>query len=116
MIEIIKNKLDKMESLYVEQWKRLSEIAIFCNLDLLIDQTEKLKKTYAKIVTLKVLYDECVSHESLMNNSDNNLDFYKLIKEDLKLNYKKYCENLNNNTDLKLNYQEYFENLDNNIT
>ena len=59
-MEIIKNKLDKMESLYAEQWRRLSEIANNGNLDLLIEQTETLKKTYAKIVTLEVLYGECV--------------------------------------------------------
>lgn len=67
-MEIIKNKLDKMESLYTEQWKRLSEIANNGNLDLLIEQTEALKKTYAKIVTLEVLYGECVGADT---NSEN---------------------------------------------
>lgn len=67
-MEIIKNKLDKMESLYTEQWRRLSEIANNGNLDLLIEQTEALKKTYAKIVTLEVLYGECVGADANSGN------------------------------------------------
>lgn len=73
-MEIIKNKLDKMESLYLEQWRKLSEIANNGNLDLLIKQTEALKKTYAKIVTLEVLYSEYAdttsTEESVLPISD----------------------------------------------
>ena len=51
-MKIIEEKLDKMEILYTNQWKRLTEIIKSGNLNLLIEQTEALKKTYAKIFKL----------------------------------------------------------------